>query len=561
MEETGALQKLSPNSADYLVSSLQNAIGAATEEDELLAWTKRYRLINGKEVVLPPSQVAIYEDTAPDMVIKKGTQIFISEYLVNLSLWALDTKFGDRGNVMYIMPTQVQMDDFSQSRFDKAIEESPYLKGKFGTGYVQANRTRLKRLAGSTLHMRGSDTTKQLISVDADIVVDDEVDWFSSETVEWSKERLGSAKHPLFRAVSKPTYPEMGIDLMYSQSDMREWHIKCEACGRWQTVDWDNNVVFAMDAGNVVTDVQVLCSKATCRKPIDRQGPGEWVPNYPNRPTHGYHISRLLSPFVNLVKLAQDSLKVDDIPAIQSFYNSGLGLAYAPKGGRLQESELHFSSEFQLHLAEGGFGGVDVGMKLHATVIERDDSEWEIRQIDEFDTFEELETWFQRNGIRMCVIDARGDPRATMEWAAKHPGRVYRWLHIESTNDVRYNDETQEVKINRTSLLDLMYGKCREQGVTFPTQARSIPGFVSHLKALVRELVKDERHNKFIPRYIGAAADHYAFALAFAILAAGEENISPSPRAVEKEAAVFAGQRSVSSWTGAGSSRSWRGKS
>lgn len=559
-----SLQVVGDKGADYLTRGLRESlIGTeASDAENLLEWTHKNRLINGHEVTLPPSQLAIYEDLSPDVVIMKGTQVFVSEFLVNLSLWSIDSKYADRGNVLYMMPTQLLMDDFSQSRMDKAIEESPYLNRRFKASMSrnQANRSRLKRLGGSSLHMRGSDSLKQAISVDADIVIDDEVDWFSEETIEWTRERLGSSKQPLFRAVSKPTYPGQGIDLMYGESDKRQWHIKCSFCNRWQPIDWDKNIVFQYDnTVQSVTDVKVLCSNEKCRRPIDRLADGEWVAAYPGKRVHGYHLSRLLSPLANLVDMAEDSLRVSDIPKLQRFNNSGLGLAYAPKGGRIDVKELQYDSDLTLHTADQGIGGVDVGLKLHAAVVEKDNNRWEVRQLEEFDTFEELDHWFSRNNIKTCIIDARGDPRATTEWAEKYIGCVYRWTHVENTNDVRYAEDTNEVKLNRTSLLDNMYAACREGRLVFPTGIRSIPSFLPHLRALVRELIKDPRLNKLIPRYVGTAPDHYAFALSYAILAAGEDLASPPPTVTDKEPFVFAGQSSSASWTGVGRSRGWRG--
>src|SRR3972149_2480943 len=502
---------MKPNRYDYLVQQMRGTLSEVIEsETDLLAWTKKYRLINGLPPELPPSQVAMYNDLSPEVVVMKGTQIFISEYLVNLSLWALDTKFGSRGNILYTMPTQLQMDDFAQSRIDKAIEDSPYLRRRFEKAFLakQVNRTRLKRIGGSSLHLRGSDSLKQLISVDADIVINDEVDWFTEDTVAWSKERLGSAKHPLFRAVSKPTYPGYGIHLMYQNSDQRHWQIKCEHCNRWQVLDWEHNIVFDVDnETSSAYNIQCLC--AHCKQTLNRlSANGEWVADSPGRQVHGYHLPRLISPLANLKKMAEDSLNITDIPKIQSFYNSGLGLAYAPKGGHLSESELRFSSERLLEPALSGYGGVDVGLKLHACVIQHDPDGLLVCQADEFDDFSE---------------------------------------------------ETQEVKLNRTVLLDSMYSKIRDQSLIFPVMIRQIPGFIPHMRALVRELVKDQRLNKLIPRYIGAAADHYAFALAYAVLAAVHDTASPPPRSVSKDDLVYAGHRlPTSSWTGGISSRGWR---
>ena len=79
---------------------------------------------------LIPALLDIYRDTHPFLVIQKAAQVFISEYFINLALWVADTGQGGRGNALHVMPTQSQMNDFSQARFDKAIAESPYLQNR-----------------------------------------------------------------------------------------------------------------------------------------------------------------------------------------------------------------------------------------------------------------------------------------------------------------------------------------------------------------------------------------------------------------------------------------------
>jgi len=68
--------------------------------------------------------------------------------------------------------------------------------------------------------------------------------------------------------------------------------------------------------------------------------------------------------------------------------------------------------------------------------------------------------------------------------------------------------------------------------------------------------------NKLIPRYIGAAPDHYAFALAFALQALGDVGDVSHPVLVERTPIEFTGHAvSHSIWTGrSGGSRlgGWR---
>ena len=57
-------------------------------------------------------------------------QVGLTELLVNRALHAADTAFADRGHVLFLMPTQNQMDDFAQARFDRAIQSSAYIRGR-----------------------------------------------------------------------------------------------------------------------------------------------------------------------------------------------------------------------------------------------------------------------------------------------------------------------------------------------------------------------------------------------------------------------------------------------
>ena len=47
-----------------------------------------------------------------------------TELCVNQALWAADSGYAGRGHVLFLMPTQNQMDDFAQARFDRALQDS-----------------------------------------------------------------------------------------------------------------------------------------------------------------------------------------------------------------------------------------------------------------------------------------------------------------------------------------------------------------------------------------------------------------------------------------------------
>lgn len=411
------------------------------------------------------------------------------------------------------MPNQVHMDDFSQGRIGDAIAQSPRL-----SKVVTASRTRLRRIGNHTLYLRGSETVIQTRSIDADLVVNDEVDLFQPGAVEKSRERLGSSRAPLYRAASQPTYPESGIDVMFENSDRRRWFIRCERCQYEQTLTWDENVEFSVDA----KDVRIVCAK--CKRSLNILADGRWVAENPNSDVHGYHVNKLMSPRANLKAMLDRFLAVEDIQKLQSFYNADLGIPYRPRGSKPDIADFTRELYDWREPVRDSYMGVDVGINLHICIVGRKDQSETYRLIDQqyVSDFSELDAIWHHYAPRFTVIDARGDPRKTLEWAQQYPYKVYRWQHHPSKDDPTWDDDTQIVKFDRTAMLDLLYASLRAKPPRCILHSNISPDFVSQLTALVREMIQKGEESKLVPRYTSARADHYAFSMAFAIMAATE---------------------------------------
>lgn len=512
---------LSPNKASEFYSEMAERIakpGKQKDKLPLYEWTTRYRRFDGMPPEIPSWLEDIYKDEHSNIVIMKAAQIGISEFGINRVLWASDQKWANRGVSLYVFPKQEQMDDFSQDRVQRAVLGSIYLKERMRQTEIteSANRTRLRRIAGSPIYFRGSDSVAQTRSIDADCVVCDEVDLFREGAVDRVKERMGSSTSPLFMACSTPNYPGGPVDRLYENSDRRYYYLKCEHCNCWQKLTWEDNVVFTIP----VTEVRVICSK--CKQPIDRLAKGEWVAENQGHYVHGYQISKLYAPRANLVEVALKFLEISDPEKAESFYNADLGMPHRPEGSPGLEQFTKAFWAWNIPLMEN-FMGVDVGRKLHVTIISRENTmqPFKTQLITAVDTFHDLTKLYEYYGIRRCIIDAQGDPRATQEWANApgRAGRVFRWLHKPSASVPNFVND--ELHYHRTSLLDNMYSMLKAKDpVRVLLHEHAEPDFWSHLESNVRELVKDN-NGRFVVRYTPMKEDHYAFALAFALVCAG----------------------------------------
>ena len=482
---------------------------------------------------LIPALQDLYRDTHPFIVVQKAAQVFVSEYLINTALWAADTGQGGRGNALYVMPTQGQVDDFSQARFDKAIAESPHLQSRLfppPPGRQGPARQRLKKVGAGYIYLRGADSRRQLTSVDADVVLLDEYDLMAEGVLELAQKRLASSRLGWLRVASTPRLPEAGINALFLGSDQRYYFLPCPHCGRRQRLEWDKNVD--------LKQARIVCCRSCCRKPLDLWAKGEWVPEKSGNDVHGYHISRLYSPLANLRAMIHAS--EDTTPSgLREFHNSDLGETFVPPGGQLSYGDLDACRrdyEMPDGWEEETYMGVDVGRKLNVVIRQRlEDRSSRALFISEAD-FEELDGLMTRYRVRRCVVDALPEQRLAREFAKRWLSESWVALYDRREGGHHWDrsGEVATVHINRVEALEDMFDSFHKGLAELPRDARRLGGRVQHgvgeyyrqMTAIHRVLEQNAQGN-WVARYSEhGKADHYAQAEAYCALALHREEPS-----------------------------------
>jgi len=88
--------------------------------------------------------VDLYNQTSRRVVVRKASQVGVSEYLVSHALWSADQR---SATVLYVFPTDKHVSDFSSARVGPAIEASAYLDAIIVEGGERgADRVTLKRV-------------------------------------------------------------------------------------------------------------------------------------------------------------------------------------------------------------------------------------------------------------------------------------------------------------------------------------------------------------------------------------------------------------------------------
>lgn len=347
-----ALRKLLSSMPD---ASLRTALDEMSVQDPVL-WTMLHRRINGQGFVFDnrkrldsetlrklkhempklkyqqelksrllrhrPFLEQPLRDQHPHKAYMKGRQVGVSELSFTEVVWFLSTHPGTK--YLYTFPRDRQLQDFVNSRMNKAFMETPRMRALLGS----PNQVYMKKIRDSYLILRSAWESNLGEGVDADGVTLDERDRMRKGVEIAFKESLSASKWGLLREVSTPTFPGKGIHESYNRSDQQQWFVRCEKCSLEQTIDFPDNFIQVAEVKRGVTELpegsyEFLCRLERCRGKLDRLR-GRWVAAKPNnKNVRGYHMPQSIAPWLTATELMQ--AKMDD-HSNQLFMNYTMGL-------------------------------------------------------------------------------------------------------------------------------------------------------------------------------------------------------------------------------------------
>ncbi len=465
--------------------------------------------------MIPPALHEIYDDKHPFVVIRKPSQVGVTEFNINLAFWAADTGYAGRGVVLYILPTQDMAARISHVRATKAIAESTYLRRrtKQDTGDLRGPANMFRRSVGpGVVYFTGSDQETQYSGIDADVVILDEFDLMKEEVLSLAMARTRSSRRPLIRVTSTPTLPDIGVSYLYEQSDQRFYQLECAACGSWQepdfpeSVDWDR--------------LEVVCLQ--CRVALDPWRPGRWIAHNPAiTQIHGYQLSRLVLPDPPLydMKMVLDERAPT---TMETFYRLDLGAPYVSEESRLTPDVIEGClKDYRVQLKLNTVVmGVDVGKRLHVVIRGRFNSEWYLLEAFTASEFEELEACFSCYKIVTCVVDARPETRAARAFQQRHRNVVWLANYAQQGVEPDWDWASGVVTAPRTLIIDEMMHRFRMANFHVPSRYREIEGgaYFKELQSPVR-IQELDRFGHPVATYDHRRPDDFAHAEVYATLA------------------------------------------
>jgi len=491
---------------------LTEIVKEPNEEIDILEWAKQFYVIEKLPFTLKDREYLreifeVFKDH-PKIVVRKSAQCGVSELAILISFYFV--KFY-RENVFYAFPAEAQLGDFVRGRVNPRVTDSDYF---FNNSKI-TNNVGIKRFFDNFIYYRGSTNRRQIISVDAGLLILDEYDLMIQNHIPVMRRRLGASKFAKEIDLSTPMYELLGIDAEFLKTDQREWHIKCDECQEEQVLDFFKNIYPAPPDDpyeKPIKEPKYICQ--FCGTDIDNTKSGRWIPKYPERKVPGFHISKMfIKPAAELWENYRDALQRGAI-AIREFYNSDLGLAHSPEGGKITDNELDACrANIPKEITKlNCYMGVDVGRVLNVVISKSYRGVNYRLFIGLAKDFEELAVLMKQYDVASCIVDAMPETREALRFSKKFRGRV--WLAFynlrEDSQRALFDDKKRVVRIHRTNSMDYAANQVKIRKTRFAYTSKEIPGFYNQMKAPQRVEEINEKTGNIEYKYLeGTSEDHY----------------------------------------------------
>lgn len=293
------------------------------------------------------------------VVVMASSQVAKTEIGLNIAGYYI---YEDPSPIMYLLPTDGLAEDFSKTRIQKTIDDTPVLKKLFNNNSRDSDNTiSLKTFPGGYITIHGANTPTKLSSKPIRVLIADEVDRFpkmltkEGDPLKLAIQRTTNFYNKKILIISTPTVTEVStIVEWFEKTDKRYYYVACPDCDHefifnWEHVKWSKD-----DTNEVILDtVHIECPacfyKIKDNVKNEMVAKGRWVRTAPNKLMPGFHISSLYSPWVKLHDLVSEFVEVartKDRDKLREFYNLKLGIPFDENDEEIDFNKLNEHRQF-----------------------------------------------------------------------------------------------------------------------------------------------------------------------------------------------------------------------
>ncbi len=525
---------------------LKAGASQATALSETSRWISENTLSGGRPYSYKGRefQKKILDSSAREVVTRKCSQIGLTEMTVRKAL-ALCGMLKDFTTI-YTLPTATLAVIIAKTRVNPVIKDSPFLNSTIGG----SDNVEVKEFNnGSFLYLRGAASSNAPISIPADFLVHDELDFSDGLVISQYHSRLTASEHKMKMKLSTPTLPGKGIDYEFIRSRRHFNFVKCDHCGHSFIPSYYDHVKIPGYTGDLMEitkknihkiDYQhayVECPK--CGKAPDMGvDHREWVIENPdeNHVAEGFQVSPFDAPtIITPGYLVQSSTVYTNIA---EFVNFNLGLPFFSKESVLAPDEVR-GTIIQNRLEGSRFCvmGVDLGKTCHIVIANCSyDGSMQVVHREAVplgnlkERYKALRVVFR---VRTAVIDSLPYTDMVMAlqsldrnlWACVYTqskGTALYTIHKKEDEDNVGEQVQRQLNVARDRTFDALMSYIRSGDMSVLTQGEELDEeFVSHCTDMRRVKDWNMKTQTIEFRWLKSedGNDHFWFALSFAYLA------------------------------------------
>jgi len=491
-------------------------------------------------------QQDIMNDASPHLICRKCSQVGVSEMILRLVLGLVGML--PNHTAIYTLPTSGFSSKFSKTRIDPVIARSKSLKELLDPNI---DNVELKKIGTSFLYLLGTYTQSGAISIPADILVHDEVDFSDPQALTTFASRLGHAENGGFkRQFSTPTVEGFGISALFSGSTQAQYGIVCDACHDTVFPNFMEHVIipgmedpmtdFSKEDlehnGYDIDGAWLSCPECHSKLSENNLADPEkrrWVHKYPDREVQGYQVFPYDVIKYNPISHTLKTVKDYEIRADWVNFKVGLPDEDATNSFSQEVMDNHTTGRFVLPamgVATGCVAGIDIGKVswiligkpvgkvlnvIYAEQIKQNSEGYLLTRVIEICTY---------FGVRKGVMDA--GPEYSVSSAFVASGVMNRYFAnyyvrnktTSSLSHIQIDEEEGILKTARSVSFDLLVKRVNSGRVVFP-QHKEAKIIKQHLRNIKRVKGFDSVNEQTV-RWISTGDDHYAQALNYLNIAA-----------------------------------------
>ncbi|MDB4906374.1 MAG: phage terminase GpA family protein [Gemmatimonadetes bacterium] len=301
-------------------------------------------------------QDALSDDTIREVVFAKSAQVGGSTVGENFVGYLIDQA---PCAILEVWPTEKKLKQWSLTRLDPMIDDTPTLSGKFPRSGRRDSGDSIgyKEFPGGWLKALTAKSTSDMKSDTARVAVAEEIDeWMvdvggQGDPLELLRARVRNFWNSKIYIVSTPTLE--GFSTVWTalkDSTWNEFWVPCPhpKCGHRQTLRWRDHsadsadgiesgayrLIFERDAdGHLIPGTTAYLCEG-CGALIEEHHKawmleqGEWIPRHPGRRAEGFHINTIYSPLSSWDDIVETFLRAKTPEKMKTFVNTLLGLPF-----------------------------------------------------------------------------------------------------------------------------------------------------------------------------------------------------------------------------------------